>query len=460
MLYYFVEYYNYVNLAYFFVINSFFLLLILLAFPAILERFNQLKIEDMNQLLKSQSLPPISIVVPLFNEEATIVESVHSLLRLEYPNFEIIIANDGSTDRTMKLLKREFKLVEVPKMTADHIETSKVKSFYRSEIAANLYVLDKENGLRADALNAGLNICQNPLFLSIDADTLIESDALLRMIRPFLTSTSIIAEGGTIRLLNGCDYQGGRVKKIGIPTEYWAGIQVGEYLRAFLYGRLGWNLLGGTLSVSGAFGLFDRTAALAVGGYNNNTLAEDLEMTVDLIRYQKDRGVKGAASVFVPDPVAWTEGPKTAGTLGRQRDRWHQGLLQAIFKYKGMLFNPKYGFAGMLGVPNLVFAEAFQPIMEFCGYFALIAGLILGTVDWYFVFLFLVVSWGISAFLTLMAIVMEITTFHRYSFTKDVWYLVMFAFLENFGYRQAYFWWKIRGMWKYFRGSKGWSRAK
>lgn len=460
MFYYFVEYYNYVNIVYFLIINTFFLILILLAFPAIMERFNELKIEDMDRLLKSQSLPPISILVPLYNEEATIIESLHSLLRLEYPDFEIIICNDGSTDRTMKLLKREFKLIEVPKLSEDKVKTAKVLKIFRSEVASNLYVIDKENGLRADALNASMNFSQNPLVLCIDADTLIEPDSLLRMVRPFLMSKSIVAEGGTIRLLNGCEYEGGRINKIGIPHTFWEGIQVGEYLRAFLYGRLGWNLLGGTLSVSGAFGLFDREAAVAVGGYNTKTVAEDLEMTVDLIRYQKDRGIKGAASIFIPDPVAWTEGPKTAKTLGAQRDRWHQGLLQAVLKYKGMFLNPKYGFAGMLGVPNLLLAEALQPIMEFLGYIAVIIGLFLGVVDWYFVFLFLIVTWGISAFLTLMAIMMEITTFHRYSFSKDVWLLVVFAFLENFGYRQAYFWWKIRGMWKYFRGSKGWSRAK
>lgn len=460
MFYYFIEYYNYINLVYFFAVNSFFLFLILLAFPSIIQRFDQLKIEDLDRLLKSQSLPPISVLVPVYNEETTIVESVNALLRLEYPIFEVIIINDGSSDRTLNFLKREFQLVEVPKLTADTIETSKVLHVYRSEIASHVIVIDKENGLRADALNTGLNMCQHPLFLSIDADTLIEPDALLRMIRPFLTSRSILAEGGTIRLLNGCEYSDGQVHKVGIPTRYWEGIQVGEYLRAFLYGRLGWNLIGGTLSVSGAFGLFDHKAAMKIGGYNRNTLAEDLEITIDLIKYQKDRGIKGAASTFVPDPVAWTEGPKNYATLGRQRERWHQGLLQGIVKYRSMFLNPKYGWTGMLGMPNLVIAEALQPIMEFLGYFTLVTGLILGTINWYFVLLFLIISWGISALLTIVALIMEITTFQRYSLSKDILKLVLFAFVENFGYRQAYFWWKIRGMWKYFRRSKSWARAK
>lgn len=460
MGYHFIEYFTIVNLFYFFLINSFYVFLILLAYPAIIKRFKELKLEDLEKSLKSSSLPPICVGVPVFNEEKTIVESVHSLLRLKYPQKEIVVVSDGSTDQTMELLTKEFNLVETPLVSPQYIKTKPIRKVFRSLSSPELTVVEKENGMRADTLNCAVNFCSSPLFLQIDADTLVEEDALTRMIRPFLTEEGVIGEGGTIRLLNGCEYKNGKVTKVGMPSNLWEGIQIGEYLRAFLYGRLGWNMIGGTLSISGAFGLFETDAIRKVGGYNPETLAEDLQITLEMIRLQKKRLIRQGATYFVPDPVAWTEGPKNLKTLGNQRDRWHHGLIETVIKYWYMFFNPRYGLAGMIGMPNLVIAETLQPFMEVAGYITIIIAYCLGIVNWYFIAIFFIVSWGISIMLTLLALVMEVITFRRYDFARDVWKLIFFAFMENFGFRQCYLYWKFRALYKYIRGQKGWAAAK
>lgn len=459
MLYSFIEIFSAVNIIYFFVIYLVYALLILLAFPEIIRRYNELNLEDFEHLLGSFSLPPISVIAPVYNEEERIIESIHSFIRLRYPKKEVIIVNDGSTDRTLEVLIREFQLQRVPAVYPQPLPTKPLRAVYRSHQVPDLVVIDKENGLKCDAMNAGLNISTCPVFLQIDSDTLVESDALLRMIRPMLNREGVYAEGATLRLLNGCQYSQGKVTKVKLPKNYWEVIQVGEYLRAFLYGRLGWNTLGGTLSISGAFGLFTKDHVIKVGGYDPNAIGEDLELTLAMIKEQK-KHFKTAATVFVPDPVAWTEGPSSAQSLGRQRSRWHQGLIECLIKHRNMFMNPKYGWSGILGFPNLVFAEALQPLMEFFSYLIIVIGMFLGVVDWYYVGLFVLVCWGLNSILTMIAIMMELTTFQRYRGVKEITKLLIYAILENVGYRQLYFIWKIQGMIKYFRKEKTWVTMK
>ncbi|MCB1081737.1 MAG: glycosyltransferase family 2 protein, partial [Chlamydiia bacterium] len=271
------------GLIYFFLMNSFFALLIVLSFPQIYRRFVELRIEGMDHLLTSEALPPISVLVPVYNEEKTIKDSIHALIDLAYARKEVIIVNDGSTDSSLETLIKEFEMVEVPQLFPIRVPSKTIKKLYRSNLFSNLLLVDKENGGKGDSLNAGMNFSSLPLFMAMDSDTVIEKDALLRMIRPFITRKNVVAEGGTIRILNGCKVEKGKILETGIPKNHLAGIQVGEYLRAFLYGRVGWNALGGNFIVSGAFGLFDREKVIEIGGYKTDTVGEDFEISVRLL---------------------------------------------------------------------------------------------------------------------------------------------------------------------------------
>ncbi len=402
----FVYVFDYICLMFFFFVNSFYALLLILSFPAIARRFRELQIEDIYRLLQSDSLPPISVIIPVFNQYNIIVDSVKSILDLSYPSKEVIVVNDGSSDHTLDTLIEAFEFVKIPTIFPSTIETAPIHDIYQSQQFPNLKLIDKENGGKGDALNAGINIATAPLFLGIDSDTLIQNDALLRMVRPFLSTEGIAAEGGTLRILNGCEYEHGRISKVGVPSGLLTGIQVGEYLRAFLYGRLGWNSLGGNLIVSGAFGLFDKNVALKVGGYSTDTVGEDMELVVKVTKYLRPK-IKGPIVHFIPDPVAWTEVPDTFIGLARQRERWHRGLVEVMVKYKDMLFNPKYGKTGFIAMPYMLIAEMLQCFVEIWGYIGVLVGIYIGVIDWYFFVMFFIITWGFSVFLTIASLIMD-----------------------------------------------------
>ncbi|MCI5052534.1 MAG: glycosyltransferase family 2 protein [Simkaniaceae bacterium] len=452
-----VYWFDHLNLFFFFFINSFYALLLILSFPSIHRRFKELQVEDIYRLLQSDSLPPIAVVVPVHNQESIIVDSVRSILELSYPSKEVVVVNDGSTDSSLQVLIDTFELEEIPIIHPQDLPSQPIRACYQSLQFPNMVVIDKENGGKGDALNCGINFATAPLFLGIDSDTLITRDALLRMVRPFLASDEIAAQGGTLRILNGCEYAHGKIQKIGIPKGFWEGVQVGEYLRAFLYGRLGWNYLGGNLIVSGAFGLFDKNAVVECGGYNVNTVGEDMELTVKVTKLMRPKH-SGAIVYFIPDPVAWTEVPSTFLSLARQRERWHRGLIEVMVKYKSMLFNPKYGKTGMIAMPYMLFGEMLQCIIEVWGYIGVLLGIYLGVIDWYFFFMFFFITWGISIFLTIASLAMEITTFREYNMFQHLGRLAGYAIFENLGFRQAYLVWRLHAYWKYFTGSKQWSK--
>ena len=295
-------------LAYFLVLNSFYALLLLLSIPELWKHWRISDDEQLSRLLASDALPPLSILVPAFNEEVTITASTLSFLTLEYPRFEVILVNDGSRDRTVDVLTREFDLYEVPPAYRRPLATKPVRAVYRSRKHSRLVVLDKENGGKADSLNAGMNAARHPYVVSVDADTLIEPDALMRLARPFLLGTNVAAVGGTLRVANGCVVRMGRVVDPRVDPVWLTGCQVVEYLRAFLFGRLGWNTLGGSLIISGAFGLFKRKYLIAIGGYKTGNVTEDMDLVVRLQRYLYENRIQ-AELPFIPDPVAWTEVP-------------------------------------------------------------------------------------------------------------------------------------------------------
>jgi cellulose synthase/poly-beta-1,6-N-acetylglucosamine synthase-like glycosyltransferase len=409
----------------------------------------------LDALLASPATPVITILAPAYNESATIAESVRSLLTLRYPRLNIVVVNDGSRDRTLEALRESFDLTEVPPVFEHAVRSEPVRGLYRSRSIANLLVVDKENGGKADALNAGLNVATGDLVCSIDADTIIEPDALLRVVRPFLGSDDVVATGGTIRVANGSVIRSGRVLVRRAPRQMLAGIQAVEYLRAFLFGRLGWNRLGGNLIVSGAFGLFSRDALVAAHGYLKGTVGEDMELIVRLRR----RGIENggpAAVVFVPEPTAWTEAPESFRELGRQRDRWQRGLTDVVVRHWRLIGRPRYGALGLVALPYFILIELLGPVIEAIGMAGLALSLALGVVDPSFAWLFLLVSYGWGLPLSIGAVLLDEIVYHRYLIWSDRALLVLWAFLENLGYRHCTVFWRARGMVRYLQGSHEW----
>ena len=430
-------------LFYMLALNSFYALLLLLSIPELWSHWHLAEDEHLTLVLGTEALPPLSILVPAHNEEMTIVESVVSFLTLQYPHHEVVLVNDGSSDATMKRLLAAYDLYEVPPAFMISIATQPVRAYYRSRRYSKLLVIDKENGGKADSLNAAINASRFPLVIAVDADTLIEPDALLRLTRPFLLGRRIAAVGGTVRVANGCVVKHGQVTDARVPRSLLPGVQVVEYLRAFLFGRLGWNRLGGNLIISGAFGLFRKDHLLAVGGYDATSIVEDLDLVVRLHRYLRTHKIRYEIP-FIPDPVAWTEVPESLRVLSRQRGRWQRGLVAAMWQYRGMLFNPRYGRVGLIAVPFYTLGEMLAPLVEVFGYVIIVAGLIAGVVNVSFALLFILVAWGYGMLLSLWAVVLEEVSFHRYRRLGDLVRLVLFATLENFGYHQCGVWWRLR----------------
>ena len=441
---------------FFLFVNGWYFALLVVAVLEMMRHRRLARHENAARLLGSPLTPTISVIAPAHNEQETIVETLHALFGLHYPNLEVVVVNDGSRDRTLEILKETFALQSIHPIYRRLIVTAPVRGLYRSAAHPDLVIIDKQNGgSKADALNAGINVASGDLVCVMDADTLIEPDALQLMVKPFLADNGIVAVGGTIRVVNGSGVRGGRVVDARVPRNIWAGFQVVEYLRAFLFGRLGWNRLGGNLIVSGGFGLFRREAVLAAGGYRHDAIGEDIELVARLRARAYETGGPGRVA-FVPDPVAWTEAPDRLRILGAQRDRWHRGLADTLWRFRRLILNPRYGTLGMVVLPYYLIAELAAPVVEAAGLISLAAAFLLGIVNMPFAILFLLVAYGLSAMLTVLTFALEEFTFHRYDRMRDRFLLLLYASLENVGYRQLTVYWRLRGLLKYFRGRKEW----
>ncbi len=444
-----------VVLVYLALINTFYLVLLGAAIPEIRRHKRRIWHEQRGRLLGSAVAPRLSMLAPAYNEEATVVESVRALLTLSYPGLEVVLINDGSTDATLAVLRREFDLAPIHPIFRRQVSHEPVSALYRSRQKPGLVVVDKVNGGKADALNAGLNVASGELVCAMDADTLIEPDGLLRMVRPFLYRDDVVAVGGTIRVANNCDVRAGRVVTARVPLRPLAGIQVVEYLRAYLFGRCGWNRLGGNLIVSGAFGLFRRDAMIGAGGYEHGTVGEDMELVVRLRR----RGCEtdGPRRVeFIPDPVAWTEVPDTFRGLRRQRDRWHRGLTDVLWRHRGVALRARYGTLGLVAYPLFVLADLLPPVLEIIGLIGATVGVAIGQLEPGFLALFALVVYGYGLVLNAISLALEELSFPRYPRLRDRLLLFLWMALENVGYRQLRSLWAIQGIWKYVRGNHEW----
>jgi len=395
------------------------------------------------------------VLVPAYNEEKTIVESILSFLSLEYPKHEVVVVNDGSTDGTMQALIDAYDLYEIPQAYKSVVPTERVVKYYRSRVHTALACLDKLNGGKGDSLNAGLNAARFPYVLAVDADTLVEPDALLRLARPFVLGEQVAAVGGTIRVVNGSVVREGRVEQPRVDRRWLPGIQTVEYLRAFLFGRLAWNRLGGGLIISGAFGLFKQEHMQAIGGYSSDSVTEDMDLVVRLHEYLRANDSTDEVR-FIPDPVAWTEVPVTLRVLRTQRERWHRGLISTLMNHKRMLFNPRFGTVGFVAYPFFFFGEMISPIVEMTGYIVFIVSLMLGIFNADFATLFFAAAVGYGVLTSLWAVFLEEVSFRKYVRLVDLLKLLWFALIEPFGYRQLLVLYRLESFWHHFRGNTHW----
>lgn len=436
---------NIINLIYMLLLNSMYVITSVLSFGALQKYARRLKSVSTDYLLTSVGAPPITLVVPAYNEQESCVEAVRALLDLRYPHYEILVVNDGSTDETLNALINAYDLVIAYRTPISNLNTKPVNAVYQSSQHANLWVIDKANGGKADALNAGLNLCLTPLFCAIDADSLLEQDALLRVVRPFLENSATMAVGGIIRIANGCQIAQGRIQQVRLPKSWIARFQVLEYLRSFLSGRMGWGVLEGIMIVSGAFGLFKRSLVVEIGGYSNDTVGEDMELVVRLHRHCQEKQ-EPYHIAFIPDPVAWTECPENLAMLSHQRNRWQRGLVESLWRHKQMFLNVRYGKIGMLAFPYYFFLELMGPLIEFSGYICLILALITGIISGPFLLAFFLVAFVYGSIVSIFAIALEELTFRRYVHLKDLVSLLLASMLENIGYRQLLTFWRVQGM--------------
>ncbi|WP_276270582.1 glycosyltransferase family 2 protein [Haloarcula litorea] len=441
---------------YYAVVNASYLLVHVLALLELRDDVREAQWDPPFRRFNTPFYPGIGVVVPAYNEAATIEESVRSMLALNYPDLEIVVVNDGSTDATLSTLVERFELEPVDAAVPYEVPGERIRDVYRSRRYEELLVVDKENGGKSDALNAGIWLTEQPLFCAVDSDTVIDRDALLQIVRPFLDEpTTAVASGGVIRVANNCEINDGIVESVSLPKTGLPGLQVMEYLRAFYSGRLGLNRLNGLILISGAFGLFRTDVVRDIGGYRHDTITEDFDIVVRLHKHLTDEDREYTVD-FVPEPVAWTEVPGSRRVLSRQRRRWYRGMIETVRTHRKMIGDPEYGRVGTLVFPLFVVAEMLGPLVEGLGYVLLPLAWYVGVLNVEFFLVFFLLTSGFGVFLSWFGVFSEVWSFNRYDDPRQILRLLWYGVLENFGYRQ----WKTivawRGLVEYVRGDRSW----
>lgn len=424
-------------------------ILAILSFIAIASYVKKNKYFDYDAIVSSPLTPGISVIAPAFNEGLTIISNVKSLLTLNYPVFEVIIINDGSTDETLQLMIAEFSLIVVEFAYNPKIKTQPVKCIYKSTQAAfsKLIVIDKVNGKsKADASNAGVNVAAYNYFLCTDVDCILDKDTLLKLVEPIMKHNKgrVIATGATLRIANSCDFDGTLITRMRPPKSLIPRFQEIEYIRSFVMGKVGWGYINCVSNVSGGLGLFDKDIAIKAGGYDFLSFGEDMDLITRMCRYSVDNKIKYAIC-YVPITLCWTEGPSTLKTLMRQRTRWARGLAQIVSSHFSLLFNPRYGKIGMIAFPYIFFFELLAPVIEFLGILYFIFLIYFGLINWHFALLLLVFVYSYAVMISTLAILWDQFTFRYYKTWGEVLRLCLTTFLEFFLFHPFIVIFSIRG---------------
>lgn len=415
---------------------------------------------DYNILLSTDFTPSVSLIAPAYNESAVIVESLRSLLSLHYNNCEVIIVNDGSTDDTLEQLIQKYELEKVDLKYEQRVKSKEIRAVYKAKNPAfkKLVVVDKVNGGKADALNAGINVSANNLIACIDVDCILEPDSLLKLVKPFMEDKKkVIASGGVIRIVNSCEVKEGNLEKVDVPDNFLARVQVLEYFRAFLTGRMAWSYVDGLVLISGALGMFDKETVIRAGGYNTETVGEDIELLVRMRRLMYEEK-KPCRVAFVPEPLCWTEAPEKLKTLVNQRSRWTRGTIETLMLHYKMIMNPRYGIHGLLSLPFWAVFEWLAPLIEFLGISALIILAVLGLVDSVYILTLFGFVYSFSVMYSVVAIFFEEKSYQQYQKPKHILKLIVAAILEPIFYHPITIWASLKGHYDLLTGEKSWGR--
>ncbi|CAM5791274.1 glycosyltransferase family 2 protein [Brevibacillus borstelensis] len=439
------------------VVNSIYLVINIFSHLNISTIIKRARFSRFQSLAGSKRVPPVSILVLAYNEELTIIENVRSLLALQYPEYEVIVINDGSKDDTLNVLIREFGLKRQSHVSVRSVVPSSAPSgIYHNPQYPQLYVIDKENGGKADSLNAGINLSHYPLIASIDADSLLERDALIRLAQVYMENPEeTVAIGGNVRIANGCRIEDGMVKEVRLPDKILPMFQTIEYMKAFLGGRIGWSSINGLIIVSGAFGLFRKDCVIAVGGYREGYPGEDMNIIIKLHKYMLENKKKYRIA-FCPDAVCWTQAPDSLHILASQRKRWGRGNLKNMIEYRHMLFNPKYKIMGLLTMPYNVLFETLNPYFKLTGFLALVGYSLYDMTHAHIVLIFLAINLLYGYLLTISGILLEEFAFRRYTKPSDLMKLLGYGFLMFFGYYQLGAIWRVLGHIDFLRNNNTW----
>jgi cellulose synthase/poly-beta-1,6-N-acetylglucosamine synthase-like glycosyltransferase len=485
-----------VFLIYFLLYNTYTLWLLALSARQVRRRVAAHFVDDLDLIDTGDLTKPLTMIVPAFNEEVTIVDSVNSLVHCDYPRFEVVVISDGSSDGTLDRLKQAFRLRRTEVSYRPAIGTARVLALYEATVplpssVMRLIVIDKENGGKADALNAGINASTAPYFVSLDADSILDQRALKELMRVIQEDAKVVAVGGQVAIANGCTVRNSRVVSVGLPRRSLVRFQMVEYLRSFVTARTGLDQVRSILILSGVFAVFEKETVIRAGGYLTpfvdhritrqyvgeqvGTVCEDMEIIVRLHRFVLDK-LQNRRIVFLPHPVAWTEVPETFASLRKQRGRWYRGLRESLRYHRGMLWRAKYGRIGSFALPSFWLFEYYGPLIEILGYVCLAFLLIMERVldyplvNYAYLWAFLLASLGYGILVNVLAVLVGAWRFRYgladrlqrhllpFSRRREVLILLGYAVLENFGYRQLTLYWRLRGLWDAWRGKKGWEK--
>ena len=426
-------------LIYFAVLWLGYLMFLLATFSTIIRKYLESNNNNMISSINHNSSLPITIIIPAYNEALRIENTITALLNSDYQNIHIIIINDGSTDSTLQLLIDKYQLVPVANAFKTKIKTGKIRAYYQSKIIKNFIVIDKEHSpylnSAADSVNAGLNICRTPVYLTVDADTILEPEALSRILFVYLTNPHCVAVGGDIYVPDPTQIKNGKMMSTNIPRNFLLGTQVTEYLRSFLYGREGWTIFGGALCHPGAFTLLETQAVHEVGGYDSYNFSYDAEIIIKIHHHMRKNHYPYSV-VYAPSAISWSIEPNKLKNFWRQRSYWQRGLLRCIALHKQMILNPNYGITGLFAFPYYILFEIFGPVVEGISYIIVLILLCISSVNYSNILWLLFLAWGYMMFITMSCVVLSIVTYNKYYRKMDIIYIVLLTTVDMLFFRQ------------------------
>lgn len=389
-----------------------------------------------NITIKNQSnYIPVSILVPAYNEQETIVDCVNSIINLNYPEYEVIIIDDGSNDKTEKNLIEAFKLIKVKRPIRKLLNCKKETTIYEGKKKIKITLVTKENGGKADALNMGINLCKYPLFVSLDADSMLDKDSISNIVIPFMEDEKTVAVGGNIKISNQIALKCGKIDKVYTPKKFIVLFQMLEYYRVFLTTRIWFNTFNGNLIISGAFGMFKKNAVVNIGGYNSKSIGEDMDLVVKLHSFYR-KNEKAYSIKYQPGAICYSQAPESLKDLRNQRKRWHMGLMQSLLSHKYIFLNPNYGLVGMFSFLYYLIYEMLSCVIEVFGICIITMSYFIGFINIEFFITFLSIYIGYSFIVSIASIILENYMF-KGTLTKGAMIkLIIFSLIEGFGYRQ------------------------